>query len=192
MSRFPTLRKLITFSLIIVALVLTASVLFLGNQMVENQKQVSNLQNQVTYYKNATDSLQTQVNNLETQISQLQNPTDNVSLTIVSNGAWHGDPLTGYPYYKFINISIQNYGTSNIGGMTLVFKVEGNTTNIDQFSIQANSNIGVLHILESKYINIQLIASTIDRTQTLSHYKLIITLMLDNNILDRQTVVIGT
>ncbi len=191
MSRFPTRRKLIT-SLIIVTLVLTSSALFLGNQMAENQKQVSNLQSQIAYYQNMTDTLQTQANNLETQLSQLQNPTDNVTLTIVSNGAWHGDPLTGYPHYKFINISLQNYGDSGIGGMTLDFKVEGNTTNIDQFSIQANSNIGILHVLESKYINIQLIASTIDRTQTLSLCKLIITLMLDNNILDRQTVVIGT
>ena len=191
MSRFPTLRKLIT-SLIIVTLVLAASALFLGNQMVENQKQIINLQSQVAYYQNMTETLQTQANNLETQLSQLQNPTENVTLTIVSNGAWHGDPLTGYPQYKFINISLQNYGNSDIGGMTLDFKVEGNTTNINQFSIHANSNIGILHVLESKYINIQLIASTIDRTQTLSHCKLIITLMIDNNILDRQTVVIGT
>jgi hypothetical protein len=191
MSRFPTRRKLLT-SLIIVTIVLTSSALLLGNQMVENQKQVINLQSQVAYYQNMTETLQTQANNLETQLSQLQNPTDNVTLTIVSNGAWHGDPLTGYPQYKFINISLQNYGNNDIGGMTLDFKVEGNTTNIDQFSIHANSNIGILHVLESKYINIQLIASTIDRTQTLSNCKLIITLMLDNNILDRQSVVIGT
>jgi hypothetical protein len=159
--------------------------------MVENQKQVSNLQSQIAHYQNMTDTLQTHASNLETQLSQLQNPTENVTLTIVSNGAWHGDPLTGYPQYKFINVSLQNYGNNDIGGMTLDFKVEGNTTNIDHFSIHADSNIGILHVLESKYINIQFIAS-IDRTQTLSHCKLIITLMLDNNILDRQTVVIGT
>lgn len=190
MSKFPTRIRLITFSLIIVTLILTFSALFLGNQLSETQKKVRDLQSQITYYQNMTDTLQTQANNLETQINQLQNSTDNVTLTIVSIGPWHGDPLTGYPYYKFINLTLQNYGARSLGGMTLDFKVEGNTTNIGYLGINVNTNRGVLHVNESMNMTVQLIASK-DGWRAFEDYGLTITIMLDKNVLDRKMMTIG-
>jgi len=190
MSKIPPC-KVITFSLIIVTLVLAFSALFLGSQMVEAQKKVRDLKNQITYYENVTDTLQNQASSLEAQINGLQNPIDNVTLTIVSIGPWLTEAYTPPPYTKYINLTLQNVGTRNIGGITLDFKVEGNTTNIDQFSINVNSNQGILHVLESKNMTVQLTASTKDRTQALENCKLIITLMLDKEVLDRKTVTIG-
>lgn len=190
MRKFPTRIRLITFSLIIVTLILTFSALFLGNQMDESQKKVRDLQSQITYYQNMTDTLQTQANNLETQINQLQNSTDNVTLTIVSIGPWHGDTIAGYPYYKFINLTLKNYGVRSVGGMTLGFKVEGNTTNIGYLGINLRTKMGVLHENESMNITVQLIASK-DGWRVFEDYKLAITLMLDKNALDRKTITIG-
>jgi len=190
MSKIPPC-KVITFSLIIVTLVLAFSALFLGSQMVEAQKKVRDLKNQITYYENVTDTLQNQASSLEAQINGLQNPIDNVTLTIVSIGPWLTEAYTPPPYTKYINLTLQNVGTRNIGGITLDFKVEGNTTNIDQFSINVNSNQGILHVLESKNMTVQLTASTKDRTQALEDCKLVIKLMLDKEVLDRKTVTIG-
>jgi hypothetical protein len=191
MSRFPTSKKLISALLLTITIVLAFSALFLGIQMVEAQRKVHDLQSQIAYYENITDNLQTQVSGLEVKINGLQNPIDNATLTILSNGPWHGDPLTGYPYYKFINITLQNFGTRSIGGMTLDFQVFGNTTNIGYYDINVDSNIGVLHVLESKSIMIQLISPTKEGTQALENCRLTITLKLDMTVLDRKTVTIG-
>jgi type II secretory pathway pseudopilin PulG len=193
MGRFSTRKKLITFSLIIVTLILAFSALFLGSQMGEAQKKMRDLQNQVAYYENMTDTLQTQTSSLETQINDLQNPIDNVTFTAISVGPWYVGEYAPPPYSKDINITLQNLGTRSIGGATLDFKVEGNTTVIDQFSIHVISGqLGILHVQESKNMTVRLIASTNDRTQVLSDCSLIITLMLDKPVLDGQTVTIGT
>jgi hypothetical protein len=75
--------------------------------------------------------------------------------------------------------------------MTLDFKVEGNTTNIGYYGIYVDSNQGVLHVLESKNMKIQLIAPTKEGTQALENCRLTITLLLDETVLDRKTVTIG-
>lgn len=161
--------------------------------MVEAQSKVRDLQSQVAYYENMTDTIQTQASSLEAQIYGLQNPIDNVTPTAISVGPWYAGAYAPPPYSKDINITLQNLGTRSIGGVTLNFKVEGNTTNIDQFSIRViSSQLGVIHVLESKNMTVRLTASTTDRTLALSDCSLIITLMLDKNVLDRQTVTIGT
>lgn len=185
-------RKLITFSLIIVTLSLALSALFLGSQMVEVQKKVRDLQSQVSYYENMTDTLQAQAIDLEAQISRLQNPIANVTLSAISVGPWYAGAYAPPPYSKDINITLQNIGTRRIGGMTLDFKVEGNTTNIDPFSIAVISGqLGVLHVQESKSMAVRLITPTTDLTQALEDCQLIITLMLDKEVLDRKAVTIG-
>ena len=189
MSKIP--RKLVTFLLIIVTLSLALSALFLGSQMVEAQKKVRDLQNQIAYYENMTDTLQTQASNLEAQIYRLQNPIDNVTFTAISVGPWYAGAYAPPPNSKDINITLQNLGTRNIGGMTLDFKVEGNTTNIDLY-ISVSGLLGVLHVQESKNVRVGLTTPTVDRTQALSNCSLTITLMLDKNVLDRRTVTIGT
>jgi type II secretory pathway pseudopilin PulG len=191
MSRFPTRKELVTFSLVIVTLILAFSALFLGSQMGEAQKKTRDLQNQVAYYKNMTDALQTQASSLETQINDLQNPIDNVTFTAVSVGPWYLSEYAPPPYSKDINITLQNIGTRSIGGMTLDFKVEGNTTNIDLY-ISVSGLLGVLHVQESKNVRVSLITPTVDRTQALSNCSLIITLMLDKNVLDNRAVTIGS
>ena len=192
MGRFPTRRKLITFSLVTVVVILVFPALLLGNQMVEAQKKVRDLQSQVACYENLTDSLQTQARSLEAQIYELQNPIDNVTFTAISVGPWYAGAYAPPPYSKDISITFQNLGTRSVGGATLDFKVEGNTTNIDQFSIVViSSQLGVIHALESKNVTMRLMASTTDRTTALSNCRLVITLLLDKSVLDRQTVTIG-
>lgn len=190
MSKFP-IAKLVRFLLVIVVLALAFSAIFLAYQMVETQKEVGSLQGKVAYYQNMTNTLQAQAGSLEAQIIQFQNSPVNVTLTVVSVGPWHAEAYAPPPYTKYINVSLQNLGYRSIGGMTLDFKVEGNTTSIDQFGIYVNSNQGVLHTSESKSLRIQLTASTIDRTQALSHCKLVITLILDKTVLDKKIITIG-
>jgi uncharacterized protein YlxW (UPF0749 family) len=185
-------RKLVAFSLVIVILSLAFSAVFLGSQMVEAQKKVRDLQSQIAYYENMTDTLQTQASDLEAQINRLQDPIDNVTFTAISVGPWYTGAYAPPPYSKDINITLQNIGTRKIGGVTLDFKVEGNTTNIDPFSIAVISGqLGVLHVQESKSMAVRLITPTIDLTQALEDCQLIITLMLDKEVLDRKTVTIG-
>ena len=185
-------RKLITLSLIIVTLSLAFSTFFVGSQMVEAQKKLRDLQSQVAYYENITDTLQAQADDLEAQISRLQNPIANVTFTAISVGPWYAGAYAPPPYSKDINITLQNIGTMRIGGMTLDFKVEGNTTNVDPFSTAIISGqLGVLHVQESKSMAVRLITPTIDLTRALADCQLIITLMLDKEVLDRKTVTIG-
>jgi cell division protein FtsL len=158
MSKFPSAKKLMPYPLIIVIVVLTFSTLFLGNQMVESQNKLSDLQRQITDYENMTSTLQTQATNLENQINMLKNPIDNISLSIISITSWLTEAYAPPPYTKYVNITLQNFGTRNIGGMTLDFKVEGNTTSLGYYSINVNSNVGVLHVFESKNLRVQLIA----------------------------------
>ncbi len=188
MSNSPPIRKLIA-SLIIITLAIGVVALVVGSQMVQTQTKVRDLQSQLATYENTTNSLQSQASSLEAQIKYLQNPIDNVTLTVVSKGNWYADPVAGYPWYKFINITLQNFGTETIGGMTLDFRVEGNTTNISYY-IHANTNQGVLHVNETRSLRIQLITS-IDQKRELADCTLTITLLLDQKVLDRKTVTIG-
>jgi hypothetical protein len=103
---------------------------------------------------------------------------------------WHPDPLTGYPYYKDINITLQNVGTRNIGGVTLDVKLEGNTTNIYLGIHVTTTQLGVFHIEESKSLLVRLITAK-EQRQALEDCRLRLTLMLDKNVLDRQTITIG-
>ena len=189
---FPFRFKVIIFSLIVITIVLAFSASYLWSQMVEAQDKVRGLQSQVANYENMTDTLQTQASNLEAQIYQLQNPVDNVTFTAISVGSWYWGGIDPSPYYKDISVTFQNLGTRSIGGVTLDFKVEGNTTNIDASRIFVRSGLlGVIHVQESKNFNASLLTWGVGETQFLSQYNLTITLLLDQLILDRQTVRIG-
>lgn len=189
MSRFPALKKVVTFLLVaVVVIVLAFSALSFGSQMNEAQKKVNDLQNQLAHYENVTDSLQTQASSLEAQIYDLQNPVVNVTFTDISVGPWIFD----YPYHKDINVTFQNVGTTTVGGVTLAFKVEGNTTNIGDFLIYVSPHqLGVLQVKELQTLKVRLATGWEDRKQALSECNFTITLMLDKLALDRQTVMIG-
>lgn len=94
----PVNKKTITFLLVIVILVLAFSAWSIGSQLSEAQRKVRDLQSQVAYYENMTDTLQTQVSSLETQINNIQNPTDNVTFTSISVEPWVHEEYT--PYQK--------------------------------------------------------------------------------------------
>jgi hypothetical protein len=111
-------------------------------------------------------------------------------------GKWHPDPIGGVPYYKDITIALQNTGTSDVGGVVLDIKLQGNTTNIHYLDIYAHAPttsglLGVLHVQESKDMAIRLTTFSTGEESVLSAYSLVITAMLDKTVLDRQTVEIG-
>jgi cell division protein FtsL len=193
-EKMPPHKKTIIFSLLVITtLVLAFSALFLGSQMSEAQEKVRYLQSQATYYQSMTDTLQTQASSLETQINNLQNPTDNVTFTAITVGPWVYEEYT--PTQKKFNVTFQNVGTRNIGGVTLEFKVEGNTTNIGPFEIYVNPHqLGIIHVRESKSLIVTLVAGFAgypDSPQVLSQCDFTFTLMLDKVVFDRQTVMIG-
>jgi hypothetical protein len=174
MSRFPTLKKATIFSLVIATLILACSAWSLGNQMNEAKKKVSDLQNQVAYYENMTRA------------------PANVTFTDISVGPWYVQEEFGPPpYYKAINLTLQNVGTISIGGLTLEFEVEG-PINSDEFGIYISTwQLGILHVQEQKSLTVTLVTGTEDRTHAVSKSYLTITLMLDELVLDKQTVRIG-
>jgi type II secretory pathway pseudopilin PulG len=176
--------------LVAVVVVLAFSALNLAGQIDGAQKQVNELQSQLAYYENLTDNLQTKANNLETQIYDLQNPIVNATFTDISVGPWTKGGMSD-PYRKVINVTYQNVGTTSIGGVTLALKIEGNTTNIDNFVINITPyHLGVVQVKELQTSQVSLLASWEDK-QALSECNLTITLMLDKLTLDSQTVIIG-
>jgi hypothetical protein len=171
MSRFPALKKVTIFSLVIATLILACSAWSLGSQMNEAKKKVSDLQNQVAYYENITRA-----------------PAD-VKFTDISVGPWYVQEEFGPPpYYKTINLTLQNVGTRSIGGLTLEFEVEGSIS-INEFGIYVSTwQLGILHVQEQKSLIVSLVTGYEDRKQALSQSTLIITLMFDELILDEQSV----
>jgi len=179
--------KYITIVLVLTLIALVFPVVYLGSQVHDAQEKINNNKNQIGIYQNKSIMLQEQKENLLNQIAEFQNSKDNATLTIASVGQWHGDPLTGYPYYKFINLTLKNNGVRTIGGYTFDFKVEGNTSNAGNLGIYASTNQGPLHRNESVNLKIQLVAPQ-NATQELRKYQLSIHLMLDKVVLDQKTV----
>jgi hypothetical protein len=173
-SRFLTLKKVIILFLILATFVLALSAWSLGSQISEAQKKVSDLQNQITYYEN------------------MMSAPVNVTFTDISLGPWYVQEEFGPPpYYKAINLTLQNGGTRDTGGLTLKFKVEGPIT-INDFAIYVNTwDLGILHVQEQKSLIVRLVTGTVEREQALSRSDLTITLMLDEAVLDEQSVRVG-
>ena len=132
----------VIFLLVAVVIVLAFSAFSLVGQIDGAQKQVNELQSQLAYYENFTGSLQTKASSLESQIYDLQNPIVNATFTDISVGPWVKRGMSD-PYRKDINVTYQNTGTTSIGGVTLALKIDGNTTNIDNFLINIKPPIGV-------------------------------------------------
>jgi hypothetical protein len=183
--------KLLTVSLIAAVLVLAISASLIGYQMNQAQNKNLQLQEQINYYKNMSDSLQIQEGNLRSEISNLQKPIDNITMSHISVGQWYPDSLVGYPYYKFLNVTVLNAGYGNVGGLILDVQLRGNNTNINTLGIYVANRVGVIHTQESKSMSVQLISPTIQSTDALREYDLTLTLLLDGKVLDRQTMEMG-
>jgi hypothetical protein len=179
-------------NIILALIILSLSVLVvcLGNQIIVFQEKVDSIKNQMAFYQNQSIVLQNQEENLTSQILQLETLPDNVTLSVVSAGSWYADPLTGYPYYKVINLTIQNNGVRNLGGMTLDSRIEGNTSNVGYVGINVDTNKGVLHPNESMNLTMKLVTQE-NMTKELEKYQLSITLLLDQTVLDQKTVPMG-
>jgi type II secretory pathway pseudopilin PulG len=177
--------------LVAVVIVLAFSALSLVGQMNEAQTKVNALQSQLAYYENVTGSLQTKASSLEAQIYDLQNPIVNATFTDISVGPWVKRGMSD-PYRKDINVTYQNVGTTFLGGVTLALKIDGNTTNIDNFLINIKPyHLGVVQVKELQTSQVSFLTGWEDRKQALSECNLTITLMLDKLTLDSQTVIIG-
>jgi hypothetical protein len=170
MNRFLTLKKMIIFLLVAATLVLALSAWSLGSQMSEAQKKVSDLQNQITHYEN-----------------MLSAPA-NVTFTDISLGPWYVQEDFGPPpYHKAINLTLQNAGTRDTGGLTLRIKEEESIK--DDLAISVNTwELGILHVQEQKSLMVWLSTGNEEQKQAVSKSDLTITLMLDEVVLDEQTV----
>jgi len=177
-------KGIVTFLLLIVIFSLVYLVWLFQTQITDAQKQTLSLQNQLAEYENSTDTLQTRVSNLEAQLRELQNPilsTYNVTIVYVSSTPW--TPVVGVTMGKRIYITIKNVGVSDIGGLTIDFKTHPD--NSCKISLVEPEQIGVLHVQES----IVLTADAFGNVGVeFSGSSLVVSLMLDETVLDERTV----
>ncbi len=163
----------------------------LQNQLDANQAQVADLENLTETLQNQTANLQTQISNQDQQNSTyVATKGCNVTITAITQNPW--DVVYTTPYFKDFNISIQNVGTVNAGGFTFRFTIEGNTTNIDSYYISISpSQLGVLHVQETKTVHLRMITPRLDMKGALSECTLSVQLMLDDTVLDEYKQPIG-
>src|SRR5512139_3984231 len=83
----------------------------------------------------------------------LQEEDYNLAIKNIAIGSWEN--LGGLNYVRFYNVTIQNDGPSNVGGVTLAYKITGNQTNI-QYELMwiEPDQMGVLHAGEPRLIRI--------------------------------------
>ena len=126
--------------------------------------------------------------NIQIQMNRLLEEKEyNLTIKNVAIGSWEN--LGGLNYVRFFNVTIQNDGPANVGGVTLAFKITGNQTNI-QYELMwiEPDQMGVLHAGESKLIRIYQ-SESLDNIGKFSGCTFVATLMLDNLILDEKTLV---
>ena len=176
-------KEIVTFLLLIVIFSLVYPVWLFQTQITDAQKQALSLQNQLAEYENSTRTLQTRVSNLEAQLRELQNPvysTYNVTIVYVSSTPW--TPVVGVTMGKRIYITIKNVGVSDIGGLTIDFKTHPDNSKI---SLVEPEQIGVLHVQESIILTAEAFGNV---GVEFSGSSLVVTLMLDETVLDEHTL----
>ena len=177
--------------IVIVALVYSAlvySIWLFQNQTSDAQKQTVDLQNQLSYYENLTTTLRTRMSNLEAQLRDLQNPvypTYNVTIANVSSTPW--SPMVGLAVDKLIFITVKNIGVRDIGGFTIEFKTisNDNVTDRCEISMIEPRQIGVLHVQESIVLTAHALSNV---GVSFAGKSVVITLMLDETVLDERTM----
>jgi type II secretory pathway pseudopilin PulG len=174
-------KEIAMFLMLIVIFALVYSIWLFQNQTSDAQKQTVDLQNQLAYYENSTDTLQTRVSNLETQLRDLQNPIYNVTIANVSSTPWV--PMVGLAVDKGIYITVKNIGVTDVGGFTIEFKPPSDTS--CEISLIEPEQIGVLHVQESIVLTAHAISTV---GVSFEGKSVVITLMLDETVLDERTV----
>ena len=143
------------------------------------------------------NDLQFQVYELQVQNRELQERINNqlqkmdyrvnISDVVIEKG---GIPV--YPlYWMIVEITIKNVGLYDVGGVTLTYKIEANQSIDYSLWWLGPEQVGVIHVGESKLIRLQIETKFFELVK-FSGQKLIITLMLDNRILDEKTIVLST
>ena len=181
-------RKEIAAILLSIAIVaLVYSMWLFQNQTSDAQKQTVDLQNQLSYYENSTNTLQTHVSNLVAQFHELQNPIYNVTIESVISEPWW-NPV-GITMLKEFSITVKNIGVDDVGGLTFEFKIlaDGNVWDSQNYRIvmTAPEQLGVLHVQEYTVIKAEIHSGI---GVSFAGKSVVITLMLDETVLDESTV----
>ena len=132
-------KEIVPFLLIIIIIASVSSIWVIQTKINYAQKQSVDLQNQLTYYENSTNTLQTKVSNLETQIHELQNPIYNVTIENITSEPWYVP--VGVAMFKDFSITIKSVGVRDVEGLTFKFEVRSNGTVWDN----QNYEVGMTH-----------------------------------------------
>ncbi len=131
--------------------------------------------------------LQEQNNLLQEQITNQLNTNYNVKIINITLGS--GGQTSGLSYWQEIVIQIQNNGPSPVGGITLNYDIVKDYIIFYDFSWLKPDQMGIIHAGESKLIWIRL-ETDIYQLKNLAGKNLVVTLMLDNHVLDEKTMVL--
>ncbi len=133
------------------------------------------------------NDLEEQNSLLQEQITNQLNSNFNVKIINLTLGS--GGQASGLSFWQEIIIEIQNNGPSPVGGITLDYDITKNYTIFYDFSWLKPTQMGVIHVGESKLIWIRL-ETNIYELKSLAGKDLVVTLMLDNQVLDEKTMVL--
>ena len=181
------MRKGLILLLIISVIAMASSIWIFQAQIADAQKQTLDLQNQLAYYENSTNTLQTQVGNLEAQLFDLQNPMYNVTIESITSTPW-GYPA-GMAMDKTVSITVKNVGVRDVGGLTFEFNILENGTVWDSqyydIWMLSPDQLGVLHVQESTVIKAEIMSSV---GVSFAGKTFVVRMMLDNTVMDESTL----
>ncbi len=169
----------------------------LNNQTIDLQNKIStypvrinHLENQtMTLEKNNTE-LRSQIIQLQNEINELRNPSYKAIVTSVTNDEWWnpgGIALTS-KYY----ITIKNLGAKDVEGLTIGYKVLGNTTNYLPLGVDyVEQPKGILHVNETKQITMTLWTNLAVTSEVMKYY-VVVTIKLGDSVLDEHSFQVGS
>ena len=174
-TKVLTSKKIIAFLLVIATIGLVFLALFIGNQMGEAQKKAGDVQSQVGFNENMTDT------------NQSQAPKYNVKIENITTDAWN--LIGGVCVIKDFYITIKNNGEMDLEGLSFEIKltIDGNVWDSQQFEIKtfAPPQLGILHVQESTIIPARIWSSV---GVSFEGKTFDVSIMLDKTVLDERTL----
>jgi chaperonin cofactor prefoldin len=156
----------------------------LRNSTNELQKSAIEIQNLVDELQNSTTTLQTQTNDLQAQLADLQNPIYNVTIENVTQDSWWNPG--GVALLKDISFEIKNTGTRDVGGLTVVCEIQANGTVWDSkaYSVGCGTRAGQIGILHPQESVVMSAGIGSGIGVAFAGKDFVIKIMLDNTTLD--------